>query len=74
MVEVWGDVVQIKSLLVSIIISIISTMGAYFIAKPNDSLQQLFYGLGGGVIGFVISTLLIKPKRIIIIEEEARKK
>lgn len=34
-VEVWGDVVQIKSLLISIIISIISTMGAFFYCKAQ---------------------------------------
>lgn len=74
MVEAWGDIVQIKSLLVSIIISIITTMGAYFMANPDDGLQQLLFGLGGAILGFSISSLLIKPKRIIFTEEERDKK
>lgn len=68
-VEIWGDVIGIKDLIMSIIISAIFTMGGYFLAPSNDRIRQLFFGLLGAVIGFVISTLLIKPKRIITFEE-----
>ena len=70
MVEIWGDVVEIRLLLMSIIISSVSTMGAYFLAPSNDKIKQLFFGLAGALLGFGISALLIKPKRIITLEEE----
>ena len=63
LVEVWGDVVSIKSLILSILISIVSTMGMYFLAPSGDRTLGLFFGLAGAVLGFIISTLLIKPKR-----------
>lgn len=68
-VEIWGDIVEIKSLLISTIISGFTTMGGYFLAPSNDKTRQLFFGLGGAVLGFIISTVLIKPKRIIIFEK-----
>lgn len=68
-VEIWGDVIGIKDLIISILISAIFTMGGYFLASSNDRIRQLFYGLLGAVIGFIISTLLVKPKRIITFEE-----
>ncbi|OLS03613.1 hypothetical protein [Tissierella creatinophila] len=70
MVEIWGDVVEIKSLIIAIIVSIVSTMGFYAIAPSDDKTKQLFFGLIGAVIGFTISAIFIKPKRIIVIEEK----
>jgi uncharacterized BrkB/YihY/UPF0761 family membrane protein len=69
MVEIWGDVVEIKSLIISIIISIVSTMGLHLLAPDDDRTMGLFYGLFGAVIGFIISAIIIKPKRDIIIEK-----
>nr|WP_236671738.1 hypothetical protein [Enterococcus sp. BWB1-3] len=57
--------VAIKDLIISIIICSGFTMGAYFIAPSSDQTKQLFFGLGGAVAGFLISTLLIKPKRTV---------
>ncbi|HLS53161.1 MAG TPA: hypothetical protein VK031_04255 [Tissierellaceae bacterium] len=65
MIELWGDVVDIKHLIYSILISAISTMGAYFFAPANNNTKGLFYGLMGAVLGFIISTFIFKPKRII---------
>ena len=70
MVEIWGDVVEIKSLIISIVISIVSTMGLHLLAPGDDRTMGLFYGLIGAVIGFVISAIIIKPKRNIIIEKK----
>lgn len=70
MVEIWGDVIKIKHLIISIIISSILTMSGYFLAPSSDKTRQLFYGLLGAVIGFIISTFIIKPKRIIVFEED----
>lgn len=70
MVEIWGDRVEIKSLVGAIVISIVSTMGSYSLAPSGDRTKGLFFGLFGAVLGFVISSVLIKPKRIIKLEEE----
>lgn len=70
MVEIWGDVIELRYLIMSIIISSILTMGGYFLAPSNDKIRQLFYGLLGAVISFIISTLIIKPKRIIVFEDD----
>ena len=70
LIEIWQDIVEIKSLIVAIIISTIFTMSAYFLA-PKDSIPlQLFFGLSGAVIAFIINAVLIKPKRNIIYKED----
>lgn len=69
LVEIWGDVVSVKSLVLSIVISIVSTMGMYFLAPSDNRTLGLFFGLAGAVLGFIISTLLFKPKRDIKIED-----
>ena len=68
--EIWGDVVELRDLIISILLSSGSTMGAYFLAPSDDKTKQLFFGLAGAVIGFILSTLFIKPKRIVTIEDE----
>lgn len=68
--EIWGDVVELKDLIISILLSSGSTMGAYFLAPSDDKTKQLFFGLAGAVIGFILSTFFIKPKRIVTIEDE----
>jgi len=70
--EIWGDVVELKDLIISILLSSGSTMGAYFLAPSDDKTKQLFFGLAGAVIGFILSTLFIKPKRIVTIEDEQK--
>lgn len=64
-IEIWGDLAAIKDLIISIIICSSFTMGAYFIAPSSDQTKQLFFGLGGAVLGFLISAFLIKPKRTV---------
>lgn len=64
-IEIWGDLVAIKDLILSIIICSGCTMGAYFLAPSTDQTKQLFFGLGGAVVGFLISAILIKPKRTV---------
>lgn len=63
-IEVWEDLVNINSLVLSLLICSITTLGGYFIA-PNEPPKPLFYGLLGAFIGFITSSILIKPKRII---------
>ncbi len=62
-VLLWGDVVSLKDLILSILISIISTMGMFFLADKDNTSMQLFMGLFGAVIGFIITSILFKPKR-----------
>jgi len=68
-IEIWGDLVTIKDLLVSIAICSVFTMGAFFIAPSTNQTKQLFFGLGGAVAGFILTTILIKPKRDVQEEE-----
>ena len=70
MIELWGDVIEIKDLILSIAISSISTMGIYFLAPPDNATKQLFYGLSGAVLGFIISASIIRPKRSISIQND----
>lgn len=69
-IEVWEDLVSIKDLFFSILITAFSTMLGYFLAPDQDPLP-LFFGLTGALFGFVISSILFKPKRTINIEDEA---
>lgn len=62
-IEVWEDLVNIKSLVLSLCICSFTTLGGYFIA-PNDQLKPLLFGLIGAIFGFIICSVLIKPKRI----------
>ena len=68
-IEVWEDLVNIKDLLMALAICSVTTLGAYFIA-PNEPPKPLFYGLVGALIGFFISSIMIKPKRIFIKDED----
>ncbi|MFH5881881.1 MAG: hypothetical protein ACNA7U_08065 [Candidatus Izemoplasmataceae bacterium] len=71
-IEIWGDVVDAKSLLISIITISTTTLGMHLFAPKGDRTLGLFFGLGGAVIGFMIIVFLIKPKRIIKDEEEMK--
>ena len=68
LIDIWGDNVDIKDLLIAISISIFFTLGGYIIA-PGEAPQPLIFGLVGGVIGFIISSIIIKPKRNVKVEE-----
>ncbi|MEC5425406.1 hypothetical protein QGM71_18145 [Virgibacillus sp. C22-A2] len=61
-IEVWEDLVNIKDLVLCLFISSVTTLGAYLIA-PSEPPKPLVYGLIGAVIGFVLSSILVRPKR-----------
>ncbi|MEG9295867.1 hypothetical protein V6B33_05355 [Mangrovibacillus sp. Mu-81] len=61
-IEVWEDLVKIKDLVISLIICSITTLGGYLIA-PNEPPKPLLFGLAGALIGFILCSVMIKPKR-----------
>ncbi|GAA0502816.1 hypothetical protein GCM10008986_33060 [Salinibacillus aidingensis] len=61
-IEVWEDLVHIKDLGLALLICGAGALGGYFLA-PNNASEPLFYGLAGAVLGFIISSFIIKPKR-----------
>ncbi|SEI88185.1 hypothetical protein SAMN04488127_0697 [Bhargavaea ginsengi] len=67
--DVWGDSVDLKDLLISIVLCITGTLGGYIIA-PNEPPMPLVFGLAGGVIAFIACSVFIRPKRNVHAEEE----
>lgn len=71
LIKIWGDVVSVFELILSILIISVTTLGLYFVSPKSDTLPlDLFFGLGGAIIGFTITIFLFKPKRVVIEEEE----
>jgi membrane associated rhomboid family serine protease len=67
-IEVWEDIVSIKDLVISLIICSFTALGGYFLA-PNKPPKPLLFGLSGAIIGFVICSIFIKPKRVLIVSD-----
>lgn len=67
-IEVWEDLVNIKSLVFALSICTLTMSSGYYIGHNNE-LKSLLFGLIGAIIGFFISTILITPKRILREEE-----
>ena len=68
--EVWGDLVSVRDLVLSLAIAVIAVAAA---TGMSAVLRQppLFWGLGGAVVGFVVNTLLVRPKRDVRIVDGA---
>ncbi len=62
--ELWEDLVSIRALILALVLCVGLTMTGYFIA-PGEHPMPLFFGLGGALMGFIISSVLIEPKRIV---------
>lgn len=67
-VEIWEDNVNIKDLLIAMVLCIGFALGGYLLAFGET--PPLIFGLAGGVIGFIISSIIIKPKRQLTMMEE----
>lgn len=70
LVEVWGDIVALKELLMSIIISVVLGMTGYILAPEGNSVLPLLFAIVGIIIATIINSLIFKPKRIIQMEEQ----
>lgn len=66
--EIWDDLVAFRSLILALALCI-SFMAAGYYFAPDKAPYPLFMGLGGALTGFIISSFLIKPKRIVIEEK-----
>lgn len=70
LITIWGDVVGLFDLMKSLLISACLTLGGFFIADSQNPTQQLFFGLMGAVLAFIINSCIIKPKRKFSIKNE----
>lgn len=68
-IEVWEDMVALKDLVLSLIVCSVTSLGGYFLA-PNEPPMPLFFGLGGALLGFLILSFLIQPKRHLTDDQE----
>jgi len=71
LVEIWEDNVDIKDLMVAMFLCIAFSLGGYIFAFGG--IPPLIFGLIGGVIGFIIASIIIKPKRRLTMTEEGEK-
>lgn len=67
-IEIWEDLVNIKDLVKTLVLCIVTTFSGYFLS-PDDSYKPLLFGLVGAIVGFIISSILIEPKREFIQEK-----
>ncbi|MFD1900513.1 hypothetical protein GQR36_11925 [Enterococcus termitis] len=42
LIEIWGDLVDLKDLIIAIAICSVTTMGSFFLAPAADTTKQLF--------------------------------
>ncbi|MCL3778574.1 MULTISPECIES: hypothetical protein [unclassified Actinomyces] len=67
-IEVWNDLVSARDLVLSLAVCAACAGGALTVATLAGG-QLLFWGLGGSVLGFALSCLLVRPKRDVSIIE-----
>lgn len=69
-IEIFGDMIDFKDLIISIIVISGTTMVAHLLAPAGNRPLGLLFGLGGTIIGFIAMTLLVKVKRVIHMEDD----
>lgn len=67
--EVWGDTASIGDLVKAVVLTVGLTMAAYLLV-PGEAPVPLVAGLGGAVLGFVLSSFLIPTKRVLAAADE----
>lgn len=68
LVDIWSDNVDIKDLIISMVLCIGLSLAGYLLAFGD--IPPLISGLIGGAVGFIISSIIIKPKRKITTKKE----
>jgi hypothetical protein len=61
-VEIWGDRVSMRDLVVALAAVATVTVVAVLIGRALDG-SEFFWGLGGSVVGFGVALVLVRPKR-----------
>ncbi|WHP16031.1 hypothetical protein [Cellulomonas sp. ES6] len=61
-VEIWGDRVSLRDLVVALAVCAAATVLAVVAGRALGS-SEFFWGLGGAVVGFGVAVLLVRPKR-----------
>lgn len=71
-VEIWGDRVSMRDLVLALAVTAAATVAAVVIGRALGS-SEFFWGLGGSVVGFGASMALVRPKRDvrIVADEDA---
>lgn len=69
MIEIWEDVVSLNELILSLVLCIFTSFAGYYLA-PDKEPWPLLLGLLGAILGFIISSIVVKPKRILTQEGE----
>lgn len=69
-VEIWGDRVSMRDLVVALAVCAAATVAAVVIGRALGS-SEFFWGLGGSVVGFAAAVALIRPKRDVQIVDDA---
>jgi hypothetical protein len=61
-VEIWGDRVSMRDLVIALAAVATVTVVAVLIGRALDD-SEFFWGLGGAVVGFGAALVLVRPKR-----------
>jgi len=61
-VEIWGDRVSMRDLVIALAACAAATVVAVVAGRALGS-SEFFWGLGGSVAGFGIAVALVRPKR-----------
>jgi hypothetical protein len=61
-VEIWGDRVSMRDLVVALAAVATVTVVAVLFGRALDG-SEFFWGLGGSVVGFGAALVLVRPKR-----------
>lgn len=61
-VEIWGDRVSMRDLVIALAACAAATVLAVVVGRALGS-SEFFWGLGGSVVGFGAAVALVRPKR-----------
>ena len=61
-VEIWGDRVSMRDLVVALAACAAATVAAVVVGRVLGQ-SGLFWGLGGSVVGLAAAVVLVRPKR-----------